>query len=133
MNCHSLQSCVVWRWECGSFVLALSFGPFVMEFLILLVSLGWLQELWRLCLVWILRGWEEVEKERFLGIVHFFFYHLGVMEGEEVENFEDKREEIECLWDRLHFLASFWALVTKEFENIPLCYITARWTTPSGL
>ena len=47
--------------------------------------------------------------------------------------FEDRQEEdINCLWDRIKFLASLWASVSKEFQDTSFFFILLNWETVLG-
>lgn len=41
--------------------------------------------------------------------------------------FEDKFEMEDGLWERVYFLASFWASASKDFVGIPLFIIKQDW------
>ena len=41
--------------------------------------------------------------------------------------FEDKEFSLSYLWDRVHFLASFWAHSSKDMGDIPLFLLKSDW------
>lgn len=41
--------------------------------------------------------------------------------------FEDKESSSADLWDKVHFLAAFWAHSSKEFRKIPLFVLNSDW------
>lgn len=42
--------------------------------------------------------------------------------------FEDKLEEVGCLWNRVVCFASFCVSVVKEFRGVPLFVLKSDWT-----
>lgn len=47
--------------------------------------------------------------------------------------FEHRIEEVGGLWERVVFLASFWASVASEFSGVPLFLIISDWRAVCGL
>lgn len=98
-----------------------------------LISAGIRRILGCACLLFTFMALGGVREEWCFGDVFSSHCFLGIMIGNKCKNLWRYVWEVGSLWDRVAFLASFWALVTKELWGVLLLVIRLDWMAIGGL